>query len=277
MDKQERISFLKSKAAELRETSITMIHAAKSGHPGGSLSVADIMAALYFYEMRLDPKNPKWEDRDRFVLSKGHVCPILYSALIMNGFMPKDEIYSLRKFGSKLQGHPCMKKTPGVDISTGSLGQGISCAVGMALGLKRLEKDSRVFCMVGDGETNEGQVWEAIQTAVKYELDNFIAFIDYNRLQCDGFCEDIMPLKSLADKFRGFGCSVYEINGHAMEEIVDVLEEIRESKDGKAKVVVASCVKGKGVSFMENIGDWHGIAPNDEEYKQAINEIRAAV
>ncbi|MCL2374175.1 MAG: transketolase [Treponema sp.] len=277
MNRQERIAFLKAKAAELRETSLTMIHAANSGHPGGSLSAADIMAALYFHEMRLDPENPQWEDRDRFVLSKGHVCPVLYSALIMKGYMPDREIYNLRKFGSMLQGHPCMKKTPGVDISTGSLGQGISCAAGMAIGLKRLGKDSRVFCMIGDGETNEGQVWEAVQSAVKYELDNFIVFVDYNRLQVDGFCEDIMPLRSLPDKFKAFGCAVYEIDGHSMEEILDVLDTIRNSTDGRPKFVVASCIKGKGVSFMENEIDWHGTAPNDEQFKQAIAEIRAAV
>jgi len=277
MDKREKISYLKNKAMELRETALAMIHAAKSGHPGGSLSIADIMAALYFDEMRFDPRNPAWEDRDRFVLSKGHVCPILYSALIMNGFMPKDEIYNLRKFGSVLQGHPCMKRTPGVDISTGSLGQGISCAVGMAIGLKRLGKNSRVFCMVGDGETNEGQVWEAIQAAVKYGLDNLITFIDYNRLQVDGFCEDIMPLRSLPGKFRAFGCSVHEINGHSIEEILDALDKVRNSKDGQPKIIVASCVKGKGVSFMENEIDWHGMAPNDEQFARALSEIRSAV
>jgi transketolase len=277
MDRLQRIDCLKQKAIVLRETALTMIHAAGSGHPGGSLSAADIVAALYFDEMNVDSQNPKWEDRDRFVLSKGHVCPILYSALILKGFMPDAEIYNLRKYGSVLQGHPDMKKTPGVDISTGSLGQGISCAAGMAIGLKRMGKKNRVFCLVGDGETNEGLVWEAVETAVKYTLDNLVIFVDNNRIQNDGFCEEIMPLQSLAGKFKAFGCDVYSIDGHSMEEIVDTLDKIRDTKGGDPRVIVAATTKGRGVSFMENVPKWHGVAPNDEEFKQCIAEVRGGL
>jgi transketolase len=270
---QEKVEFLKEKAKELRKTALTMIHTAHSGHPGGSLSAADIMAALYFDELKLDPNNPKWDGRDRFVLSKGHVCPVLYSSLILRGFMPKEEIYNLRKLGSILQGHPDMKRTPGVDISTGSLGQGLSCAVGMAVGFKRDGKPNRVFALIGDGETDEGQIWEATQAAVKYKLDNLVIFVDNNRIQNDGFCEDIMPLHNLQEKFKASGCQTYEIDGHKIEEIIDVLDEIRDMKDGKPKVIVAATTKGKGVSFMENDPKWHGMAPNDEEFRQAIAEV----
>ena len=277
MEKQEKIAFLQKKAIELRSTALTMIHAAKSGHPGGSLSAADIIAALYFDELHVDPKNPHWEDRDRFILSKGHVCPILYSALIIRGFMPKDEIYNLRKYKSLLQGHPDMKRTPGIDISTGSLGQGISCAVGMAIGLKRLGKQNRVFCMIGDGESNEGQVWEALETAAKYQLDNFILFVDKNGQQNDGFIDDIMPLQSFSKKFEAFGCTTYTINGHKMEEIVDVLDKIRNMKDGTPKAIVAETIKGRGVSFMENVPIWHGTAPTDEQLRQSLEEIKGGL
>jgi transketolase len=277
MDRQAKTVFLKQKAIELRTTALTMIHAAQSGHPGGSLSAADIVAALYFDELHIDPKNPQWEDRDRFVLSKGHVCPILYSALILRGFMPKEEIYNLRKYGSPLQGHPDMKRAPGIDISTGSLGQGISCAVGMAVGLKLLGKQNRVFCMIGDGESNEGQVWEALQAAAKYKLDNFILFVDNNGLQNDGTCDEIMPLQSFSKKFEAFGFATYNINGNKMEEILDVLDRIRDIKDGIPKAIVAETIKGRGVSFMENVVAWHGVAPNDEEFKQSLEEIKGGL
>lgn len=277
MDREKKVSYLKEKAIELRKTALTMIHAAQSGHPGGSLSAADIMAALYFDELRVEPNNPEWEDRDRFVLSKGHVCPILYSCLAMRGFFPMDAIYTLRKRGSILQGHPDMKRTPGVDISTGSLGQGLSTAVGMAIAYKRDGKQGRVFCLVGDGESNEGQIWEAIQSSVKYKLDNLVVFVDNNRLQNDGPCEQIMPTPPLANMFAAFGCRVYEIDGHKMEEIVDVLDSIRKAKDGRPYVVVAHTVKGRGVSFMENVVMWHGVAPNDEQFKQAIAEVEAGL
>lgn len=273
MNREEKIAYLKKEAQKLRKSLLTMIHAAQSGHPGGSLSAADIVAALYFDEMNIDPNNPKWEDRDRFVLSKGHVCPVLYSALAMRGFFPMDTIYTLRKHGSILQGHPDMKRTPGVDISTGSLGQGISCAVGMAIAYKRDGKSSRVFALLGDGECDEGQVWEAMESAVKYELDNMVVFVDNNGLQNDGKCAEVMPTQDLAAKFESFGCRVYRIDGHEMGEIVDVLETIRSAPKGKPHVVVAKTVKGRGVSFMENVVKWHGVAPNDEEYAQAMAEV----
>lgn len=273
MNKKEAILNLTDKAREMRETVLKMIHKAQSGHPGGSLSAADMMTALYFYEMNIDPKNPRWEERDRFVLSKGHVAPIQYTALILKGILEKDEIYTLREYKSRLQGHPDMKKTPGVDISTGSLGQGISAAVGMAISLKRDNKDARVFCMIGDGECGEGQVWESIQVASKYNLDNLTIMLDWNGLQNDGFTKDIMPLGDLAEKFRVFGCEVREIDGHCMEEIVTALDELREVK-GKPKLIAARCVKGKCVSFMENVAKWHGVAPNDEELEIALKDVK---
>lgn len=276
VNKSEKVKMLKQQAKELRKTALTMIYTAQSGHPGGSLSAADIMCVLYFNEMKIDPKNPTWKDRDRFVLSKGHVCPILYSSLILKGYMEKDEIYNLRKYKSILQGHPDMKSTPGVDISTGSLGQGLSGAVGMAIGLKRDDSPSRVFSIIGDGESQEGQIWEAIQSAVKYELDNLVIFVDNNGIQNDSFCETIMPLQDLAAKFSAFGCKVFEINGHEIEEIVDVLDTIRNQSNKKPVVIVAKTVKGKGVSFMENVPAWHGMAPNEEQFNQAIKEIEEA-
>lgn len=267
------IEELKEKAIEMRKTAITMIHKAQSGHPGGSLSAADLMTALYFKEMNIDPNNPTWEDRDRFVLSKGHVCPIQYSALALLGYVPYETIYTLREYGSPFQGHPDMKKCPGIDISTGSLGQGLSCGVGMAIAGKRDKKDYRVFSLVGDGECQEGQIWEAAQTAVKYQLDNLVVFVDNNRLQIDGFCDEVMPVLDLEKKFEAFGFETKRIDGHSMEAIVETLDEIRELKNGKPKCIVLDTVKGKGVSYMEDIAEWHGVAPNDEEYKQAIEEI----
>lgn len=278
MVKREKIELLKEKAKELRKTSLTMIHEAKSGHPGGSLSAADIMAALYFDELKLDSANPQWEDRDRFVLSKGHVCPILYSALAIRGFFPYETIHTLRKYGSILQGHPDMKQCPGIDISTGSLGQGVSCSVGMAIAYKRDGKNGRVFALLGDGETNEGQVWEATETAVKYGLDNLVIIVDNNGLQNDGTCEDIMPSQDLSEKFKAFGCRTYSIDGHDMEQIVNVLDKIRMERGcGKPFVIVAKTVKGKGVSFMENVVKWHGVAPNDEEYEKAMIEVEGGL
>ena len=273
MDREEKILYLEGRAKELRKTLLTMIHTAKSGHPGGSLSAADIVAALYFDELNVDPQNPRWENRDRFVLSKGHVCPVLYSALAMRGFFPMEEIKTLRKLGSILQGHPDMKRTPGVDISTGSLGQGISCAAGMALGYQRDGRAARVFCLVGDGESQEGQVWEAVQAAVKYRLDNLVIFVDNNGLQNDGTCDEVMPTQDLAAKYASFGCCVHQIDGHKMAEIVDVLQDIRHGQKGRPHVVVAKTVKGRGVSFMENVVMWHGVAPNDEEYAKAMAEV----
>ena len=273
MADQEKVLRLEAQAKEVRKEILTMIHAAQSGHPGGSLSAADMMTALYFDELNIDPQNPKWEDRDRFVLSKGHVCPVLYTCLALKGYFPKEVLATLRKEGSILQGHPNMKRCPGVDISTGSLGQGLSVAVGMALAAKRDNKSYRVFSMVGDGESDEGQIWEAVETAAKYELDNLVIFLDRNRLQNDGTCAEVMPNGDLVAKFAAFGCQTWEIDGHNMGEILDALEAVRTDQSGKPKCIVAHTVKGKGVSFMENVVQWHGMAPNDEQYVQAMKDI----
>ena len=269
----EKILALKKRAAQLRKVALTMIYEAQSGHPGGSLSAADFVAALYFSEMRIDPKNPKWEDRDRFVLSKGHVCPIQYAALGVLGYFPEEQLHTLRKEGSILQGHPDMKKCPGIDISTGSLGQGFACGAGMALAAKRDGKDYRVFVVIGDGESQEGEIWEAAQVCNKYQLDNLIVFCDYNNLQLDGTCDEVMPVLDLAKKFEAFGFETYDINGNSMKEIVATLDAIRESKNGKPKFILGRTVKGKGVSYMENVCGWHGKAPNQAEYEQAMAEL----
>lgn len=264
---------LKEKAKELRKMLLTMIYEAKSGHPGGSLSAADIMAVLYFHTLNLDPQNPNWEDRDRFVLSKGHVCPVQYSALIMRGFMPEEMVGTLRKQGSLLQGHPDMKRCPGIEISTGSLGQGLSCATGMALAGKRIRKDYGVYTLLGDGECAEGQVWEAAMSANKYQLDNLTVIIDNNGIQNDGFTEDIMPTLDLEKKFAVFGFQTVRVDGHNVLELEAAFDFMRTQKNGKPKCIVCDTVKGKGVSFMENVPKWHGVAPNDEEYAQAMREI----
>ena len=272
MDRQ-KVDRLINHAVVLRKTALTMIYNAHSGHPGGSLSAADIVTALYFDELNIDPAKPRNTDRDRFILSKGHVCPILYSALILRNFIPPDSINQLRKYGSILQGHPDMKRTPGIDISTGSLGQGLSAAVGMAIAGKRDNKSYRVFTLLGDGECDEGQIWEAVQSAVKYKLDNLVIFIDNNGLQNDGPCDAIMPTLDLEKKFDAFGCAARTINGHKMEEILAALDSIRNLQDGKPKAIIAKTVKGRGVTFMENAVEWHGMAPNKEQYEQAILEI----
>lgn len=273
MAQKEKVDRLKAQAKEVRMAVLTMIYEAQSGHPGGSLSAADLMTALYFDELKLDPKEPRWEDRDRFVLSKGHVCPVLYTCLALRGYFPRAELATLRREGSILQGHPDMKRCPGIDISTGSLGQGLSVAVGMALNAKRDKKTYRVFSMVGDGESNEGQIWEAVETASKYGLDNLVILLDRNGLQNDGFCAEVMPSGNLADKFSAFGCKTWEIDGHSMEDILDTLEAVRGDGSGKPKCIIAHTVKGKGVSFMENVAAWHGMAPNDEQYAQAMKDI----
>lgn len=270
---QERIIYLKERAKEIRKTALTMIYYAQSGHPGGSFSAADIIAALYFEFLHVDSQNPGWEDRDRFVLSKGHVCPALYAALLLRGYIGQEEVYHLRKQGSILQGHPDMKRCPGIDISTGSLGQGISCAAGMALAAKRDRKDYMTYTLLGDGECDEGQVWEAAQAAVKYGLDNLIVLVDNNRLQNDGFTEDVMPTMDLEKKFEAFGFDTIRIDGHCMEEITAGINLMLHKKNGKPKCIVANTVKGKGVSFMENVASWHGTAPNDEQYRQAMAEL----
>ena len=270
---EEKIAMLKERAKQLRKTAVTMIYEAQSGHPGGSLSAADMVAALYFSEMHIDPQNPNWADRDRFVLSKGHVCPILYSALGILGYFPESVLHTLRQEGSMLQGHPSMVKCPGIDISTGSLGQGAACAVGMALAGKRDGKDYRVFTMVGDGEINEGIVWEAMMCANKYKLDNYIMLFDNNGLQLDGTTDQIMPGLDMSKKAADFGFDVYEIDGHDMAQILDTFDKIRAAKNGKPKFINAHTVKGKGVDYMENSLDWHGKAPNKEQYESAMEQL----
>lgn len=274
---EEKILMLREKAKLLRKTAVTMIYEAQSGHPGGSLSIADIVAALYFSEMRVDPRNPQWADRDRFVLSKGHVCPIQYSALGLLGFFPEEILHTLRKEGSMLQGHPSMVKCPGIDISTGSLGQGASCAVGMALAGKRDKKDYRVFTVLGDGEMNEGIVWEAMMTANKYRLDNYIMILDNNGLQLDGTTDEVMPGLDMSKKAEAFGFEVYEIDGHDMAQILYTLDKIRAAKNGRPKFINAHTVKGKGVDYMENSLDWHGKAPNREQYESAMAQLERGI
>lgn len=273
---QANIATLKKTANELRRNIITMIYEAQSGHPGGSLSIADFITACYWHAMNVDPAKPRWSERDRFVLSKGHTCPAQYAALAMKGFFDMSVLSTLRKEGSILQGHPDMKKCPGIDISTGSLGQGFACAVGMALAAKLDGKKYRVFCAIGDGECNEGEIWEAAGTAYKYKLDNVISFVDWNNLQLDGTCEEIMPPIDLAKKFEAFGFEVWRIDGNDMEQVVRALDEAMAANNGLPKCIIGKTVKGKGVSYMENQCSWHGTAPNDEQYKQAMAELDRA-
>ena len=247
---------------------------AKSGHPGGSLSAADVITYLYMKEMKVDPDNPKWEDRDRFVLSKGHAAPALYGALAVRGFFPEDEIKNLRKPSSFLQGHPDMKGVPGVDMSTGSLGQGVSCAVGMALAGKVAGKDYRVYSVLGDGEIQEGQVWEAAMFAAHKKLSNLTIFIDNNNLQIDGTMEEVNSPYPIPEKFQAFGWNTVEIDGHDFDQIEDAIAQAKSVKD-KPTAVIMHTVKGKGVSFMENQVGWHGVAPNAEQYENAMNELKA--
>ena len=272
MTKQDMLQ-LKMTATRVRMGIIEATHGAKSGHPGGSLSAADVLTYLYFKEMQIDPQNPQDPDRDRFVLSKGHTCPAQYAALAMKGYFDMSVLDTLRQEGSILQGHPDMKKCPGIDISTGSLGQGFACAAGMALAAKLDGKDYNVFCAIGDGECNEGEIWEAAGTAYKYKLDNLIAFIDWNNLQLDGTCEEIMPPVDLAKKFEAFGFQVWQIDGNDMEQVVKALDEAMAAKNGLPKCIVGKTVKGNGVSYMENQCGWHGVAPNAEQYRQAMEEL----
>lgn len=262
---------LQKMANEVRKGIVTAVHSAKAGHPGGSLSAADIYTYLYFEEMNIDPKNPNKDDRDRFVLSKGHTAPGLYSTLANRGYFPVEDLKTLRKLGSYLQGHPCIH-IPGVDMSSGSLGQGISAAVGMALGAKVQGKDNRVYCLVGDGEAEEGQVWEAAMFAGHRKLDNLCVILDYNGLQIDGKLEEVCSAEPFADKFKAFRFHVIEINAHDFDEIRAAFKEARETKC-QPTVIIAHSVKGKGVSFMENNCGWHGKAPNDEEYAVAMADL----
>ena len=267
---------LKRLANNVRVGIIEGVYSAGCGHPGGSLSIADILTYLYFEEMNIDPKNPKWEGRDRFVLSKGHTAPALYAALAHRGFFPVELIKTLRKPDSILQGHPSMRYTPGVDMSTGSFGQGISAACGMALGAKLKGKDFKVYVPLGDGEIEEGQVWEAAMFAGNRKLDNLVAIVDYNNLQIDGSLDEVNSPYPIKEKFEAFNWNVVEINGHCFCEIEEAFKKADECKD-KPTCIVAHTVKGKGVSFMENKCDWHGSAPNAEQYAQAMAELDAAM
>ncbi len=273
MDKITSINELNSICKNVRIDVIKMTHAAGSGHPGGSLSATELLVALYFNELNIDPSNPSWSGRDFFILSKAHVCPALYSVMARKGFFPVEELMSLRKFGSRLQGHPDMNKLPGLEVSGGSLGQGLSVSVGIALGLRKDGKNNRVYCMLGDGELQEGQVWEAIMSAGHYKLSNLLAIVDRNKLQIDGFTEEVMSLEPLKEKWLSFKWNVLECNGHDLKEVLDAFAKARECVD-KPTVIIADTVKGKGVSFMENKAGWHGKAPNDEELKKALEELQ---
>ena len=273
MTKEEEITLGKT-ACKVRMGVLTATHGAKAGHPGGSLSAADVFTYLYFRELNIDPQNPKRKDRDRFVLSKGHTAPGLYAALAYRGFFPVDDLPTLRHIDSYLQGHPNMDAVPGVDMSTGSLGQGVSCAAGMALGLKHQGSAARVYTLLGDGEMQEGQVWEALMFAAHYRLDNMCVIIDHNGLQIDGTKEKVMGLGSIPDKLRAFGLNVFQIDGHdfqAMEKAFDAARQIK----GKPSAIVLETTKGKGVSYMEGQVGWHGKAPNDEEYARGMAELSA--
>ena len=261
-------------ACKVRMGVIESTHGAKAGHPGGSLSAAEVFTYLYFKEMNIDPKNPKWADRDRFVLSKGHTAPGLYSVLAERGFFPVEDLPTLRHIDSYLQGHPNMNTVPGVDMSTGSLGQGVSAAVGMAMAAKYQGKTNRVYSLLGDGEIQEGQVWEACMAAAHYKLDNLCIIVDNNGLQIDGNVADVMSPYPIVDKLLAFGFNVHAVDGHDFEALEKAFENAKKTK-GQPTAIVMSTVKGKGVSYMENNAGWHGKAPNDAEYEQAMTELKA--
>ena len=271
----EKLNELKKTANNVRLSILEAVYNASSGHPGGSLSVADILTYLYFEEMNIDPKNPKDENRDRFVLSKGHTSPALYSVLAERGYFPKEDIKTFRRIDSYLQGHPDMKHIPGVDMSSGSLGQGMSAACGMALSAKISGKDYRVYAALGDGEIQEGQIWEASMFAAHYKLDNLCIVVDNNNLQIDGKITDVMNPNPIDEKFKAFGFEVMVIDGHDFEQIEAAYQKARATK-GKPFAIVAKTVKGNGVSFMENQASWHGTAPNQEQYEMAVKELTAA-
>ena len=275
MTNAEKLTLAKH-ACHIRMGVIEGTHSAKCGHPGGSLDIAEVLAYLYFVEMKVDPKDPKNPDRDRLVLSKGHAAPALYSVLANRGFFPVDELKTLRHIGSRLQGHPNMNLTPGVDMSTGSLGQGVSTAAGMALGAKRLGNGVRVYTLLGDGEIEEGQVWEAMMFASHYKLDNLLVFVDNNNLQIDGAVSDVMSPYPIDEKFAAFGLFVQTVDGHDFDAI-DAAVKRAEQEKGRPSAIVLKTVKGKGVSFMENQVGWHGKAPNEEQYRTAMEELTAAL
>jgi len=266
---KEKIEFLEEKARTLRVSIVKTLHKSQSGHTGGSLSAIDMITALYFHIMRHDPENPQWEERDRFILSKGHAAPAQYVALAEAGYFPKEDLMMLRRLGSHLQGHPDSKGTPGVEVCTGSLGQGLSMANGMALGLRLDKRNSRVYALLGDGELQEGQVWEAAMASAHYRIDNLCALVDANALQIDGEVERVMNVGPIGDKFKSFGWNVTEIDGHDMEAIIKALESAKLVKE-KPTAIVARTVKGKGVPRFEHKASYHGVAPNDEELSEAL-------
>ena len=266
------IDELKKKAIDIRKNIIEEVYRANSGHPGGSLSIADIITALYFYELRINEKDANWKDRDRLVLSKGHCSPALYAALAERGFFEKEELKTFRKIDSNLQGHPDMNKVPGVDMTSGSLGQGLSIANGMAIAGKLNSQDYRVYCILGDGEIEEGQIWEAAMTSNKYKLDNLCVIIDNNNLQIDGYIEDVMSSYPIDKKFESFGFNVINIDGHNFEEILSAFEKAKSIKE-KPTCIIAKTTKGKGIKFMEDKAEWHGKAPSEEQYIEAIKGL----
>ena len=268
-----KVEGLANIANDIRIGIIEQVYNANSGHPGGSLSCADILAVLYFNQMNIDSENPNAKGRDRFVLSKGHCAPALYATLARKGYFDKELLKGFRKVESNLQGHPDMKKVPGVDMSTGSLGQGLSAAVGMAIGSKMEHEGYRVYCLLGDGELEEGQVWEAAMSASKNKLDNLCAIVDYNTLQIDGNVEEVAGLKDIKEKFESFGFNVIEVNGHDIEALIHAFNSAKHQKN-MPSVIIAHTIKGKGVSFMEGKAEWHGKAPNQEQYEEAINELK---
>lgn len=269
---EELLSELRRDARELRLRVVEMIYRAGSGHCGGSLSAADIMAVLFFHHLRIDPVRPEWADRDRFVASKGHCAPLLYAVLARKRYIAESELATFRQLGSSLQGHPDMRRTPGVDMTAGSLGQGLSAGIGMSLGARLSGRGFRTYVLIGDGECDEGEIWEAAMAAAKYRLDSLTGICDANGVQLDGVVNEIMPLEPLADKWRAFGWEVLEIDGHSVGEVADALDAAARV-GGRPTMILARTVKGKGVSFMEGRYEWHGRAPDDEQYRQAVREL----
>jgi len=263
---------LKELAHQMRIDIVKMLHNVKTGHPGGSLSAVEILVDLYFNQMNVDPKNPKWEDRDRFIAAKGHAAPVVYAALAEKGFFPKEELKNLRQLGSILQGHPDMKKTPGIDLSTGSLGLGLSAGLGMGISAKMSNKSYYTYVLMGDGEIQEGQVWEAAMAAVKFKVDNVIAILDNNGVQLDGTVDEIMPLGDISGKFKAFGWNVLEVDGHDIKALDEAIDKAKATK-GVPTIIIAKTVKGKGVSFMEGKNEWHGKAIGDKEFEAAMAEL----
>ena len=274
--KVKDVNELQKYANKIRQVVIKAVYSAKSGHPGGSLSIAEILAVLYFNQMNIDERNPKAKERDRLVLSKGHTSPALYSALALRGFFDVKDLENFRNIKSNLQGNPDMKNIPGVDASTGSLGQGLSIANGMAISSKMDSEGVRVYCICGDGEIEEGQIWEAAMTSAHYKLDNLCLIIDNNNLQIDGKVSEVMNIYPIDEKFRSFGFEVINVDGHNISELISAFEQAKKTK-GKPTAIIANTIKGKGVSFMENQAGWHGKAPNEEQYKQAMKELGGAI